>query len=259
MKSLSGSLLLLWLAAWLPVSATEEFTTTASGLRYVVTAAGDGPLAQPGQVVIAHYTGSLADGTVFDSSRTRAEPFAFTLGRGQVIKGWDEGFALLRVGDRATLIIPPELAYGDRQRGAIPPQATLRFEVELVALKARAVADVVRETIATAGIPAAAARFAELQAEPGDAYLSEAQMNGLGYRYLQQEKLAEALAVFQWTVAAFPASGNAYDSLGEAFMKQGDRAAAIANYEQSLALDPTNTNAVKMLAELRQTTPTAAP
>ena len=80
-------------------------------------------------------------------------------------------------------------------------------------------------------------------------------MNGLGYRYLQQEKLAEALAVFQWTVAAFPTSGNAYDSLGEAFMKQGDRAAAIANYEQSLALDPTNTNAVKMLAELRQTAP----
>ncbi|MBP6506697.1 MAG: FKBP-type peptidyl-prolyl cis-trans isomerase [Opitutaceae bacterium] len=250
------SLVLMAAVVAMPMLAADtpaEFTTTASGLKYVVTASGTGPLPHEGQVVIAHYTGTLEDGTEFDSSRGGDQPFAFTLGKKQVIKGWDEGFALLHVGDKATLIIPSGLAYGDKPRGKIPANSTLRFDVELVGLKEHALADLLRETIDTAGLEAAQARFADLKDKTDDYYLSEGQLNGLGYHYLQHDKAAEALAVFQWTVAAFPNSGNAYDSLGEAWVKQGDRAAAIANYEKSFALDPTNKNAEKMLAELKAT------
>lgn len=242
------------LAVATPVLAADapvEFTTTASGLKYAITAHGSGPAPRDGQVVIAHYTGKLADGTTFDSSRERPQPFAFTLGKKQVIKGWEEGFALLHVGDRATLVVPPELAYGTKARGNIPANATLTFDVELLELKEHALADVLRETIDTAGLAAAQTRFAELKASAGTYYLDEGQLNGLGYFYLMRDKTEEALAVFQWTVATFPESGNAYDSLGEAWVKKGDRAAAIANYEKSLALDPKNENAVKMLKELK--------
>ena len=232
-----------------------DFTTTASGLKYVITTHGAGAQPQPGQVVVVHYTGTLPDGKVFDSSRERNAPFAFTLGRQQVIAGWDEGFALLHVGDQATFIIPPELAYGDRQRGPIPPNSTLRFEVELLALKDRALANLLQDTIDTAGLDAAKAKFAEARAAKfAGLYVDEAQLNGLGYRYLGKEgKLPVALVVLQWNTELFPDSGNVYDSLGEADVKNGDRAAALANYAKSLALDPKNKNAEKMLAEIKAT------
>jgi thiol-disulfide isomerase/thioredoxin len=256
MKSRFASLgaIMLCLVALLRAQ-TPEFTTTPSGLKYAITAHGAGPQATVGEVIIAHYTGTLPDGTVFDSSRERNEPFAFTLGRKQVIKGWDEGFALLHVGDRATLIVPPTLAYGDKQRGKIPPNSTLRFDVELLELKGRALADLLQDTIDDAGLEAAKARFAEARAAKFEGYyLSESQMNGLGYRYLGKEgKLAEARTVLQWNVELFPASANVYDSLGEADVKAGDRAAALAHYAKSLELDPKNKNAEKFLAEIKAT------
>jgi thiol-disulfide isomerase/thioredoxin len=226
--------------------------TTASGLQYAITVHGTGALAQPGQVVIAHYTGSFMDGTVFDSSRTDNQPFAFTLGRKQVIAGWDEAFARLHVGDQATLIVPPGLAYGDKPRGNIPANSTLRFEVELLALKNGALADLLQDAIDTAGLAAAQTRFADYQAgKLGELFLSESQMNGLGYRYLTKNKLPEALAVLGWNVALFPKSGNVYDSYGEVLLKNGQLADARQNYEKSLALDPSNKNAEKMLAEIK--------
>ncbi len=82
-----------------------------------------------------HYTGTLLNGTKFDSSRDRNEPFEFTLGKGQVIKGWDEGIALMNVGGKATLVIPSAIAYGDRDMGTIPPFSTLVFDVELIDVK----------------------------------------------------------------------------------------------------------------------------
>lgn len=113
--------------------AKEELSTTDSGLRYAITEQGEGEAAEAGNLVYVHYTGTLEDGTQFDSSYDRGEPFQFILGAGQVIPGWDEGIALLHVGGKATLVIPPELAYGDRGAGGvIPPDATLIFEVELV-------------------------------------------------------------------------------------------------------------------------------
>jgi peptidylprolyl isomerase len=106
--------------------------TTPSGLKYKITQQGNGPKAEPGSKVTVHYTGTLTDGKKFDSSKDRNQPFSFKLGVGQVIKGWDEGIALLRVGDKAVLTIPSELGYGTQGTGGIPPNATLIFEVELL-------------------------------------------------------------------------------------------------------------------------------
>lgn len=96
---------------------------------------GDGASPKRGDTVSVHYTGWLTDGTKFDSSVDRNEPFAFVLGTGQVIQGWDQGVASMRVGDKARLTIPPELAYGAQgYPGAIPANATLIFEVELLSI-----------------------------------------------------------------------------------------------------------------------------
>jgi FKBP-type peptidyl-prolyl cis-trans isomerase len=106
---------------------------TGSGLQIVEIEAGTGPEARTGQEVTVHYTGWLTNGTKFDSSRDRGEPFKFGLGRGQVIRGWDEGVAGMKVGGRRRLVIPPELGYGARGAGgAIPGGATLLFNVELL-------------------------------------------------------------------------------------------------------------------------------
>lgn len=113
-------------------ASSDGSTITASGLEYVEIEEGSGPQAQPGDFVQVHYTGTLEDGTQFDSSIERGAPFPFTLGQGEVIPGWDEGIALMKEGGKARLIIPPELAYGEPGRGPIPPNATLIFEVELV-------------------------------------------------------------------------------------------------------------------------------
>ena len=109
---------------------------TNSGLEYIEVLAGTGEQAVAGRTVSVHYTGKLQNGKVFDSSHTRGTPIEFPLGAERVIKGWDEGIALMKVGGQAQLVIPPELGYGARGAGGvIPANATLIFDVELVAVK----------------------------------------------------------------------------------------------------------------------------
>ena len=109
---------------------------TSSGLAYKIIKKGTGVKAEAGKTVSVHYIGKLSNGTKFDSSYDRNQPIEFELGRGRVIKGWDEGISLLNVGSKATFIIPPDLAYGARGAGGvIPPNATLIFDVELVEIK----------------------------------------------------------------------------------------------------------------------------
>ena len=112
------------------------FEKTASGLRYQFIQRGSGKKAENGKTVAVHYEGSLENGKVFDSSYPRKKPIEFRLGQGQVIEGWDEGIALLQVGDKARFVIPSDLAYGPSgAEGVIPPHATLIFDVELMDVK----------------------------------------------------------------------------------------------------------------------------
>jgi peptidylprolyl isomerase len=104
--------------------------TTASGLQYIDEQVGEGASIQSGQNVQVHYTGWLTNGTKFDSSRDRGEPFAFPVGGGRVIRGWDEGVATMKIGGKRRLIVPPDLGYGARGIGPIPPNSTLIFDVE---------------------------------------------------------------------------------------------------------------------------------
>lgn len=132
--------LLLTFIFGMAASAMAETTTTPSGLKYIDNTVGAGTEAKVGNEVSVHYTGWLynndTQGAKFDSSKDRGTPFDFNLGAGQVIKGWDEGVAGMKVGGNRTLIIPPGLGYGAYGAGGvIPPNATLKFDVELLAVK----------------------------------------------------------------------------------------------------------------------------
>jgi peptidylprolyl isomerase len=123
-----------------PASAAPKSVTTSSGLQIIDTKVGTGASPKQGQTAVVHYTGWLyengAKGEKFDSSVDRGQPFEFPVGQGRVIKGWDEGVASMKIGGKRTLIVPPLLGYGQRGAGgAIPPNATLMFDVELLGVK----------------------------------------------------------------------------------------------------------------------------
>ena len=123
--------------ALMACSQSDSMITTESGLQYEVLASGDGESPSLGDIAVVHYTGWLTDGTKFDSSVDRGDPFEFPVGQGRVIQGWDEGVALMEVGDKWKFTIPSELAYGERSigNGLIPANSTLVFEVELLDVK----------------------------------------------------------------------------------------------------------------------------
>ena len=115
---------------------TAKTVKTSSGLQYMDIQEGKGPSPKTGQQVTVHYTGRLKDGTKFDSSVDRGQPFVFVIGIGQVIKGWDEGVGTMKVGGKRKLIIPPQLGYGERGAGnLIAPNSELHFDVELLGIK----------------------------------------------------------------------------------------------------------------------------
>ncbi|MBZ0202604.1 MAG: FKBP-type peptidyl-prolyl cis-trans isomerase [Ignavibacteria bacterium] len=138
-KAILSSVLLLLIISLIggcSKEMTSKEQTTASGLKYVDEKVGEGASPVAGKTVTVHYTGTLENGTKFDSSRDRNQPFSFTIGVGQVIKGWDEGVMSMKVGGKRKLIIPPALGYGIKGAGSvIPPNATLLFDVELLDVK----------------------------------------------------------------------------------------------------------------------------
>jgi peptidylprolyl isomerase len=139
-------------------------TTTPSGLTYLITKKGTGAQLKAGDTVILNYTGMLTSGVKFDSSHDRNEPFAFKLGAGQVIKGYDEGLSKLRVGDHAILVIPSTIAYGSRGvPNVIPPDSTLIFIIEVVDAKASSLTDALSKTLSEKGLEAMVAEYHRLK------------------------------------------------------------------------------------------------
>ncbi len=232
--------------------STAAAITTPSGLTYLITKKGMGRQPRKGETVILHYTGTLTNGVKFDSSRDRDEPFAFKLGAGQVIKGYDEGLSKLRVGDQAILVIPSNLAYGPKGAGdVIPPDSKLIFVVEVVDVKARSLRDVLAKTLSDRGIEAMIAEYHRLKsiADP-DLYTSESDTNAFGYSLLRRKQVNEAIEVLKLNVESYPQSANVYDSLGEAYMLRGDKEKSIENYRKALAIDPTMESAKQALKKL---------
>jgi len=237
-------------------SENQDTVITDSDLKYIVIEKGSGEQAISGKAVEVHYTGMLTNGKVFDSSIERGEPIEFILGEGQVIQGWDEGIALMNVGDKLRLIIPPEIGYGEKGAGdVIPPNATLIFDVELISVSEpkMSIADVLMGLILDGKFDEVIAKYKELKETKQEEYnFKENQLNVLGYDLLNMGKVKEAIEIFKQNVVSFPESFNVYDSLGEAYMINGDIELAIENYEKSLGINPNNENGLKMLEKLKE-------
>ncbi len=250
-------IILLFLSGCALVFAQDKDTiTTESGLKYIVLEKGSGDHAVNNKAVEVNYTGYLTDGKIFDSSFKRNEPIEFVLGQAQVIKGWDEGIALMNVGDKYRLIIPPDLAYGDKGAGdAIPPNSTLIFDVELLSVSEpkTPITDALVDEIINGGIDAVIKKYYELKkTHPNDYNFKESELNTFGYQLLQNGNTDEAIKIFTVNAEAYPNSFNVYDSLGEAYMAKGDKENAIINYKKSLELNPDNENSKDMLQQLQK-------
>ena len=236
--------------------AQSDTVTTVSGLKYIIVEKGNGASSENGKAVEVHYTGYLLNGKVFDSSRDRNEPIEFVLGAGQVIKGWDEGIALMSVGDKFKLIIPPGLAYGSKGAGnVIPPDATLIFDVELISVSEPKIpiSDMLLLTYVQNGIDSTIKQYNEIKSEGSDKYnFKEVQLNSLGYEILKTGKTKDAIEIFKLNVIAYPNSFNVYDSIGEAYMMDGNDELAILNFKKSLEINPENKNASDMIGELNK-------
>jgi hypothetical protein len=249
------------------VSAQRNDTaTTASGLKYFFTKKGSGPLLQPGEVAVWHYALTLTDGTKIDDTRGRNSPLGVKIPSPRMIKGTSEALLLMHAGDRGIFVFPPSLAYG--QRGSdgggvypdIPANASLVFDMELVAIKKAALLDTLeqalyKQPVRDTSVPRVTeviALYNELKKKKNfaDLYTSDNDLNTIGYMVLARHP-QDAIRIFQLNVDEYPKVSNTYDSLGEAYMAVSDFDKAILNYEKSIELDPSNKNAAEKIKQMK--------
>ena len=232
----------------------KDTLTTASGLKYIVIEKGNGVKAEAGKQVSVNYAGYLLNGKEFDNSYKRGKPIKFILGAGQVIKGWDEGIALMQVGDKFRLIIPSQLGYGEKGGGnVIPPNSTLIFDTQLMDVSAPklSIADTLLLTIFEKGIDSAAAQYHELYKNKKNDYdFDEDQLSALAYRFMNNGMFQNAIGLLKLNAETYPESFNVMDGLGEAYMMNGDKELARQCFEKALKLNPQDNNAGEALKKL---------
>jgi len=235
--------------------AVKDTITTASGLKYIIISKGTGVKAEDGKQIEVNYTGYLTDGNIFDSSIKRGVPFDFILGEGKVIRGWDEGIALMHVGDKFRFIIPPQLAYGERGAGGvIPANATLIFDVDLlnVTTPKPSIADTLLATIFENGMDAAVKQYHTLYETKKDQYnFNEGELNTLGLRLLSAKMNQQAIEIFKLNTETYSTSSNAFNSLAESYFLSGNKELALQNFEKAAQLNPKNSYATMMVQKLK--------
>lgn len=255
MKYLHIVFLILLFTASNMFSQSGDTITTGSGLKYVVVEKKNGIKAEPGKYVEVHYI-LYVNGKQIETSRN-GEPFDFTIGKGMVIKGWDEGIALMNVGDKLMLIIPPELGYGEKGAGdLIPPNSTLVFDVELMSVSEpkKSLIDLILPLCVEGKTDEAIKKYYEVKNSPqkNEYNFRESQLSFVAYKLMRLSKFNEALEIMKLDIKEYPESSNAFDTMGEVYLRLGNYDKAINSYEKSLALNPKNTNAKDYLKNIRE-------
>lgn len=232
---------------------SSDTITTDSGLKYYIVEEGTGKKIQEGKEVTLHGIGTLENGEVFWETRKSNSPFCFVTGTNSVIKGVEEGVSKMRVGDRWIFILPPEIAYGDRQRGPIPPNSTLIFDYEVldVSNPKRSIVDTLYKIIESDGIDQSLGMYRDLKDQKDIFNLRVDQLNSLGYKLINEEKYEVAKVILELNAKEHPDNFNVWDSLGEIYMILGKYELAVESYEKSLELYLENTNAVEMIKKIK--------
>jgi tetratricopeptide (TPR) repeat protein len=234
----------------------SDTITTASGLKYYLIHKGTGPAITPGWLAIYDYTLTLTNGKKIDATYDRGMPFAQVYPSKNYIKGSNEIMGLLHIGDEAIVIMPPSLAYGEKDNGPIPGNSTLIFDITMRDMKEKSLEMVLDTVLFTKPdtmphTALAVKKFKELKAKKFDGlYVSGDDLNDLGYRLIKKYP-ADAVELFKLNAELYPNDYNVYDSLGEGYMDLGMNDLAIANYQKSLQLNPKNTNATDMINKLK--------
>lgn len=249
--------LLFIISFWVYVISVSAQSTdtiaTESGLKYYIVEKGEGEKVEDGKEVTLHGIGTLVNGEVFWETRESDNPFHFVTGTNSVIKGVEEGISKMRVGDRWIFILPPEIAYGNKQRGPIPPNSTLIFDYEVldVSNPKKTIIDTLHITIQEKGIDKALDLYIELEKQNDIYNFRSDQLNGLGYKLINENYLDLAKIIFKLNTQKYPNDFNVWDSLGEIYMLLGEDKLAIESYKKSIELYPGNSNAVEMIKKIK--------
>jgi hypothetical protein len=241
-----------WVYVMSASAQSNDTITTDSGLKYYIVEDGAGEKVEEGKEVTLHGIGTLENGEVFWETRESNSPFFFITGTNSVIKGVEEGVSKMRVGDRWIFILPPELAYGDRNRDPIPPNSTLIFDYEILDVSdpKKSIADTLGKIIESNGINRALDLYIELKDQKDIFNFRADELNGLGYKLIKEEKYELSKVIMELNAKEHPDNFNTWDSLGEICMILGENKLAVESYERSLELYSKNKNAVEMIKKI---------